>query len=331
MKPCRHFSSSPEDLSLVASDLASGAVVALPTETVYGLAADALNPAALKKIFKAKQRPSTDPLIIHIAHLVQADELAYTNKDFYILAQTFWPGPLSIILPKKDIVPSLATADRPTVALRMPKHPAFRTILEKAKCPLAAPSANPFGYISPTTAAHVIDSLGNVIDGVVDGGPCDHGIESTIVNLSNPKHIEILRPGPISAQAIEKVLNKAVLIHQKTYSLLSQESLEAPGLLSKHYSPKTPVTLVKAGDLSPSIAEQAAYVYLAYTPTENLNAPNVKYLSKNGSLEEASRNLYKVLRELDKENFKKIFIEKAPNEGLGIALNDRLNRAASKK
>jgi L-threonylcarbamoyladenylate synthase len=201
---------TPRNIALLARALRRGQLVAVPTETVYGLAANALSPAACAAIFRAKGRPANDPLIAHIHDLAQLDQLAHRNPAVEKLARAFWPGPLTIVLPKKPIVPDIATSGLPSVAIRMPAHPLFRALLKKCALPLAAPSANPFGYISPTRAAHVRDGLGKKIPRILDGGECAIGLESTIVDLRDPRRPAILRPGKISAKQIARVLRTTV-------------------------------------------------------------------------------------------------------------------------
>lgn len=332
MAPQPFLSNSAADIELIAQRLQQGGIFALPTETVYGLAADALNPLALEKIFKAKGRPHFDPLIIHISEIEQAENLALTNNTFYTLVQAFWPGPLTLILPKKPCVPDLATANRPTVALRMPAHTTFRRVLEACGRPLAAPSANTFGYVSPTTAQHAFNCLGDSIDGILDAGPCVHGIESTILDISDPSTPKLYRPGPISLQDLERALNTPILNQTTTPKPkeAAPQGLRAPGLLSKHYSPKTPIQLVELGRLkNVPTAPGTAHLYFQ-APTELQHAPHVYSLSESGDLREAARLLYDQLRALDLQDYKQIIAEKAPGKELGLAINNRLKRAAKR-
>lgn len=333
--PSQSFlSDSAADIEHIAHGLQQGGVFALPTETVYGLAGNALNPLALEKIFKTKGRPHFDPLIIHISEIKQAEELALTNEAFHALAQSFWPGPLTLILLKKPCVPNIATANRPTVALRMPAHTTFRKVLKACGLPLAAPSANAFGYVSPTTAQHAFDCLGVSINGILDGGPCTHGIESTILDISDPRTPTLYRPGPIPLEALQTELN--IPIRNQTTALEPQEGspqgLQAPGLLSKHYSPQTPLKLVAFGALKeiPTVPRGAAHLYFQ-APTQEQNTSHVYSLSQNGDLNEAARSLYDQLRTLDLQGYSQIFVEQAPNTGLGLAINNRLKRAAKPK
>lgn len=306
--------------------------MAIPTETVYGLAANALEAKACRKIFRAKRRPANDPLIVHVPGMAEARSLAEFNPVASALAQAFWPGPLTLVLPKKEIVPALVTSGQPTVALRAPAHPLARRILRAAGIPLAAPSANPFGYVSPTTAAHVMAGLAGRIPHVLDGGPCRIGVESTIVDASDPRRVTVLRPGAVTATDLRVALRAAGLkarVGTKRHQLVL-----APGLLDQHYSPHTPFRLVatlrrKAGD-----AEDHARIYWRKPgEAEPRRAGPVFWLSRTGDVREAARRLYAVLRAADASGSAVIACEKAPVSAgaLGAAINDRLIRAAGRR
>lgn len=298
--------------------------MAVPTETVYGLAANALSPAACAEIFRAKGRPRVDPLIVHIHSLEELPLLCKPNAAALRLAKRFWPGPLTIVLPKTEIVPDIVTAGRDSVAIRMPSHPLFRRLLAQAGLPLAAPSANRFGYVSPTTAAHVRDGLGDRISYILEGGPASIGLESTIIDLRNPKRPRLLRPGAITASEVEKVLGCRVTRGGKTAS--AQIAHLAPGMMSRHYSPRTPVFLQRQLHGLPSAKE--AYIHIR-RPASNI-APNVFWLDAKGSLRGAARSLFAVLRRVDKLGFTRINVELADGLGLAEAINDRLRRAAAR-
>ncbi|HQU08511.1 MAG: threonylcarbamoyl-AMP synthase [Verrucomicrobia bacterium 21-51-4] len=326
---CTIYKPDPASLSYLASVLSTGGLVALPTETVYGLAGNALDKQALRSIFEVKGRPLIDPLIVHVLGVVEAQQLAHWGPMADRLAQAFWPGPLTLVLPKKPCVPDLATAGQPSVALRAPAHPLFREILALAQVPLAAPSANPFGYISPSCAEHVVTSLGNRLEHVLDGGPCDWGLESTIVSLLDPEKPVILRHGPIPPEAIAEALGCE--LHLKdTATASDKEAQIAPGMLSRHYSPHCHTYLVKNQENTPQGARPAARVCLA-RPLEIPDEAGVQYfwLSESGDLQEAARELYQLLRKLDQPPWKAIYLELAPETGIGHALNDRIRRAAS--
>ncbi|WP_438481166.1 L-threonylcarbamoyladenylate synthase [Oleiharenicola lentus] len=314
------------NLRYLAAELRKGELVAIPTETVYGLAANALDSSACRKIFKAKQRPRNDPLIVHVLGLEQAEQLADFNPAARKVAKKFWPGPLTLVLPRKACIPRIVTSGGDTVAIRAPLHEVARKLLKIARVPLAAPSANSFSYISPTEAAHVTDGLGARIRHVIDGGPCVLGVESTILDLTDPNNPRVLRPGSIGVSALQKVLGNEV---RETSGAKSQRARQvAPGMLAKHYSPRTPLRLTNA--INTRVKEDTGIIVLRRP--RSLAAPNIFWLSERGSLEEIARNLYRVLRHADKSGFKEIVVEKLLAEGeLAGAINDRLKRAAAKR
>ena len=339
----RMYRGTSRNLALLANVLRRGELVAVPTETVYGLAGDALNPAACRKIFKAKRRPTNDPLIVHIHSLAQLDELAVRNEAVEKIAAAFWPGPLTIVLPKKPAVPDLVTSGRPSVAVRMPAHRVFAELLRRCGRPLAAPSANPFGYISPTSAAHVRESLGGKIGYILDGGEAEIGLESTILDLRDPRKPAVLRPGAISAEQIGSVLGRRVRAsagEQKHRSLALAATGElAPGMLSKHYSPRTPITLHArlSARFAESLPVDEVAVFL-FKPAKRGKAGkakaagNIFWLSEGGDLRRAGRSLFRVLRALDNGRWRRIHAESAlGRDGLAVAINDRLTRAAAKR
>jgi L-threonylcarbamoyladenylate synthase len=327
------YQPTPANIARLARALQRGDLVGVPTETVYGLAANAFDPKACKKIFLAKGRPANDPLIVHVHSIRQLSELAEPVPELSLLAEEFWPGPLTVVVPKKAPVPDIVTSGRASVAVRIPAHPVFRKLLRAAGLPLAAPSANPFGYISPTTAEHVMDSLGERIPHVLDGGPCKVGVESTILDLRDPRRPVILRPGAIEKRELERVLKRRVHF-PKTSSTRSTVAAVAPGMLSKHYSPRTPLLLyprLKAdavAHLHPSDA-----VLLFRKPTgQRGKDPRIHWLSERGSREEAARGLFAQLRALDQGIWRRIHCEMAPgSSALALAINDRLRRAAAKR
>lgn len=329
----RVYRGTERNLARLACVLRAGGLVAVPTETVYGLAGDALNPAACRGIFKAKGRPTNDPLIVHIHALAQLDELAVRNDAVEKVARAFWPGPLTLVLPKKDVVPDLVTSGRPSVAVRMPEHRLFLDLLKRCGCPLAAPSANPFGYISPTTAAHVRDSLGGKIEHILDGGAAQIGVESTILDLRDPKKPVVLRPGAISAREIARVLGRRVATPKAKHSGQSAKGELAPGMLSKHYSPRTAISLHRrlSAAFAKTLPVNEAAVFV-FKPEGFSSAKNVFWLSERGDLRKAARTLFGMLRALDSGRWKKIHAEIAPGaDGFALAINDRLTRAAAKR
>ncbi len=313
------------EIDRAARVLRTADLVAFPTETVYGLGANALDASAVAGIFAAKQRPEFDPLIVHIARRDQLNELTHDlPESAALLADRFWPGPLTLVLPKREIVPDLVTAGLPTVGIRMPGHPVALELLRTANLPVAAPSANLFGRISPTTAAHVMDQLADRIDLVLDGGPCAVGVESTIVEPSDD-HLVVLRPGGVT---LEELRDIGLPVSLQTSSANPSQPLSAPGTLESHYAPRTPLTLVP--DL-PSLAPAPDAGVLAFTPLDDPGRfAEVLVLSETGCLKEAAAGFFAALRHLDAQGYEQIYASCFPSRGLGIALNDRLRRAASR-
>jgi len=327
----RIYQPTSGNLTLLARALRRGELVAIPTETVYGLAANALDARACRKIFRAKGRPARDPLIVHVGHIKQVDELAVFNATAWHLARTFWPGPLTLILPKKPVVPNVVTAGLDSVALRIPSHQGALWLLHEARVPLAAPSANPFGYISPTEARHVQENLGKKIDHIMDGGPCEHGIESTVVDARDPKRCVILRSGAVTAAQLRAALSgRKVRVVTARSRARGKAGLRAPGLLSRHYSPRTRLVLARSQKLEESPPVEVGRIFFR-KPAGGKLRENDWWLSKRGSLAEAGRRLYAILREADMRGLRNIRIELAPvAEGtLAEAINDRLRRAAA--
>ncbi|MBC2596084.1 threonylcarbamoyl-AMP synthase [Ruficoccus amylovorans] len=325
---------SDDHVRMAARLLREGELVALPTETVYGLAGNARLETTVRSIFTVKGRPLIDPLIVHVHDFSQVEELcADVPPIAHQLAEAFWPGPLTLILPKAPQVSDLLTAGHPTVAVRMPAHPLARRILQAADVPLAAPSANPFGYISPTCAEHVQESLGERIGWIVDGGPCQKGIESTIIDVSTPGEIRLLRPGPLTGEQISEALNGLPVT---TPAATSSDKPVAPGMLTRHYSPHTPLTLVPNGQLPPAIpptAPEGSSAWLATArPRADASSPAYTryWFSETGALEDISQSLFGMLRKLDQAGHSHIYVELPPSDGLGLSLIDRLNRAAAR-
>lgn len=321
------------NLRRLAAALRRGELVAIPTETVYGLAANALDARACQRIFAAKQRPAYDPLIVHVLDWRQAAELAELTPQAITLARRFWPGPLTLVLKKKQNVPDIVTAGRATVAIRSPIHPLARKLLRLTGRPLAAPSANLFAYISPTTAEHVRDGLGRRIKHILDGGACRIGVESTIVSLRQPAKPCILRLGAISQRAIAAALQCVVSVAKQKPGAQAPISALAPGMLDKHYSPKTRLVLVRkiGGDVRRRAPRNSAFIHFK-KPTKAGSQGNAFQLSRTGTVEEAARNLYAVLRRADHGGFTQLYCERAPvvRGPLAAAINDRLRRAAAK-
>ncbi len=307
--------------------LRKGEVVALPTETVYGLAADALNPIAVAKIFEAKERPRFDPLIVHLPDKQWLERVAKIDnrsraQTKELIAQ-FWPGPLTLVLDRQPIVPEIVIAGLDTVAVRMSSNPVFTEIISAFGKPLAAPSANRFGRISPTTAPHVFDELSGRIPLIIDAGPTTHGIESTIIAVHEDK-IRILRRGPITEEELRGIGLQPMSDRQDADATV----VCAPGQLPKHYAPKTPLRLVNnANSLSMKPNQRCAL--LAWNPIENAERfVAVRHLSESQDLREAAANLFRCLRELDDLDLDLIVAERVPAQGLGAAILDRLERAS---
>jgi L-threonylcarbamoyladenylate synthase len=298
--------------------LKAGELVAIPTETVYGLAANGLDGLAVAKIFEAKDRPSFDPLILHIGRMEQVVELTTSFPEkAQKLAAKFWPGPLTLILPKSDIVPDVISSGLPSVGIRMPKHPMTLELLRSLSFPLAAPSANPFGYVSPTTAQHVKDQLEDKIAFVLDGGPCEIGLESTIVSFLEQTPT-ILRHGGIAQKEIEAIIGPIEAQTQST------SSPSAPGMLISHYAPNKKVILGNIEKLISAYPNEKVAV-LGFKSTYGMAG---EILSAQGDLLEAAQNLFAAMRRLDQTDCEYIFTEKVPHEGIGIAINDKLKRAS---
>jgi len=319
----RILSPDREGVGAAAACLAAGGLVAFPTETVYGLGADAANPAAVARIYQAKGRPSFNPLIAHVENLAAARAVGRFNADAMRLAEAFWPGPLTLVLPKAPhcAVADLATAGLDTVAIRVPVHPVAQAILAAFGQPVVAPSANLSGHVSPTSAAHVDSDLSGRVDLIIDGGPVAVGVESTIVGCFEQPLL--LRPGGLPRAKIEAVLARALAQPPADVAAESSQPL-APGMLASHYAPRTRVRL-NATNCEPGEALLA--FGSAPIPGQEAAAATLN-LSSRGDVAEAATHLFGYLRELDATRAKAIAVMPIPNEGLGEAINDRLRRAA---
>ena len=304
------------NLKKAKKNIENNNIVAVPTETVYGLAGDAYSKRSVKKIFKLKKRPTSNPLIIHFINSKSLENDVILNNNFTKLYKAFCPGPITFILKKKkkSKISKIATARKSTVAVRIPKHRVVRNLLSILKVPLAAPSANISHMLSPTSARDVVDEFGKKIKIILDGGPCKIGLESTIIDLTG-KPI-ILRPGSITTKKISKILKKKITINKNT------KKIKSPGQFKSHYSPGIPVIMNRKYH-----EKNQAFVGFGKKFKEGKNQFN---LSKNGSLNEAANNLYKTMRKIKKRNFKSIAVAKIPNIGLGCVINDRLKKASYK-
>jgi L-threonylcarbamoyladenylate synthase len=309
------LAATPEAIGQAAQTLARGEIVAFSTETVYGLGANALDAAAVARIFAAKDRPRFNPLIVHVLGEREAEDYAVIDATARRLMAAFWPGPLSLVLPRRAGSPiaDLATAGLDTVALRAPNHPVAQALLKAAKLPIAAPSANRSGRISPTTAAHVEAELGHLPVMILDGGPCQLGLESTVLGIEGDE-VTLLRLGALPRAAIETVLGRSL-------AAPASSRVASPGQLAMHYAPSTPLRL----DVTVPVGGEAL---LAFGPDAPEFSPMIN-LSPSGDLTEAAVNLFAALRDLDARGASEIAVMPIPNEGLGEAINDRLRRAAS--
>ena len=296
-------------------------VVAIPTETVYGLAGNALSEIAVSKIFEAKNRPHFDPLIVHVSSISEVSNYVKEIPELaFNLMEHFWPGALTVLLPKKTSIPDLTTSGLQEVGIRIPNHPITLELLRSLPFPLAAPSANPFGYISPTSAQHVSDQLGDKIPYILNGGNCTVGIESTVLRVQH-NQIEILRLGGISVESLQPFTSN-IYIQQHSTS-----SPAAPGMLTSHYAPGKPVFVGNIRKLLHDFASQKIGV-LSFKEDYQIEAQRI--LSKTGNFTEAAAKLFAFLRELDQLDIDVILTEFLPNESLGRAINDKLKRASAK-
>ncbi|MDH7483736.1 MAG: L-threonylcarbamoyladenylate synthase [Spirochaetales bacterium] len=334
------LTSREEDLARAAQALREGKLVAIPTETVYGLGANAFDETALARIFEVKARPTFDPLIVHIASIDDlAKVAARVPPQARKLAEALWPGPLTIILPKRAEVPDLVTSGLHTVAVRFPRNDIARRIIALSGTVVAAPSANPFGYISPTTAQHVVSMLGDKVDFIVDGGACDVGVESTVIDMTG-EIPTIVRPGGMTVETIEQVIGPVRIVQKTSGPVVS------PGQTLSHYAPRTPLYLFEEESLP-----RAALALFRDAGQQELPHPSValvfdrirareldayhvfdavEVLSPSRTMREAAARLFSLLHEFDARGYAAIFVEKVPEEGLGRAINDRLFRASRK-
>jgi len=307
------------NINQAAEIIRRGGLVAFPTETVYGLGADAFNPVALANIFAVKKRPYFDPLIIHIAELSDLELISEgINENVLSLAGKFWPGPLTVVLPKKQAVPDIVTSGLSTVAVRMPAHPIALDLIRRSGTPIAAPSANRFGFLSPTLPLHVEKQLPE-IDYLYDGGACMLGIESTIVEI-NDETFTILRQGAISEQEISKVLPLLKVNNKKK----KKDNYRSPGLLKSHYSPGKPLFIIEKSDNLPANSGFISF----RTPLNKTNAKRIEILTVKGDLNEAAVNLFAALHRLEESDVSRIYAEAVSEIGIGIAIMDRLRKAS---
>lgn len=355
-------------LDRAAALLTRGELVGMPTETVYGLAANATDPDAVARIFAAKGRPAVNPLIVHLADVARlADAVAWpldaTLRSQLDAVTGFWPGPLTLVLPRGPSIPDLVTAGRPTVAVRVPDHPVALRLLERCPFPLAAPSANRSNYVSPTRAEHVAEGLGHAVAMILDGGPCRHGIESTIVSLGGPDGPRLLRPGAVPAEAIRDRLGGSLRIETVpavtppdgnvnpppdrssppdpspasggTGNATAMEApgmaMEAPGMMGRHYSPRTPLKILEPQGPSGDRSRCGRLAFAAIPDSEASRYAVVSVLSPTGDLREIASGLFAALRDLDRRGLEAIDVDACQETGLGRAIMDRLRRAATEE
>ena len=310
------YKPSSTNLKKAKKKVENNNIIGLPTETVYGLAGNAYSNISVKKIFKLKKRPASNPLIIHFKNLKNLKKDAICNNYFIKLYKVLCPGPITFVLNKKpkSKISKIANAGKQTIAVRIPRHKVAKKLLRMLKVPLAAPSANISSKLSPTCAKDVVDEFGNKIKFILDGGKCKIGLESTIIDLTGKPNI--LRPGSITAEKIQKILKKKITANKYP------KKIKSPGQFKFHYSPGIPVIMNRKYH-----EKNQAFVVFGKKFKEGKNQFN---LSKNGSLNEAANNLYKTMRKIKKRNFKSIAVAKIPNIGLGRAINDRLRKASNK-
>ncbi len=311
-----------KDLQQTIALLNANEVVAIPTETVYGLAANALNEAAVVKIFDAKQRPFFNPLIIHVASIIDLDKYAKIDELSLKLANQFMPGPLTLLLPKKEIVPDIVTAGSNKVAIRIPQHTLTLKLLQELNFPIAAPSANPFGYVSPVTAQHVFDGLYGRIPYILDGGNCNVGLESTIIEVENGEVI-LHRVGGLSIELIESVIGRKLIIKE------FEKNPQTSGQLKSHYATSTDLIQGNVEELLLKHQNKKIAIISFKNFYHQIPLQDQFILSKEGDLNIAAQHLFSVMRSLDEKKYDIILAEIFPNEGLGKAINDRLFRAQS--
>ncbi len=310
-------------ISRAASLIRDGHCVAFPTETVYGLGADATDPIAAAHIFSIKDRPHFDPLIVHVDDARRIAEFAAVVDPLAtVLMEAFWPGPLTLVFPKRPSIPDIVTAGLPTVAIRVPDHPVALELIRRSDRPIAAPSANPFGYVSPTRAQHVAQQLGDRVRMVIDGGPCRIGLESTIVSFTS-RQPTLLRSGSITREQIEGLIGAVT-------EASPSSDIRAPGQLPRHYSPSVPLTIVDSAQSVVSHRRQNAALLSVRPVTDTAGFAKVAVLSPSGDLEEAGAALFAVLRDLDDGSTDHVFAIGTQPKGIGRAIMDRLRRASQR-
>ena len=328
------LSTSNEDLLKASELLKNGKVVGIPTETVYGLGADATNPLAVKEIFKAKGRPMDNPLIVHISKVEDANRFAKNIPTlFFDLAEKFWGGPLTMIVPKKDIIPYETSGGLDTVGIRMPSHPIARKLIELSGVPISAPSANTSGYPSPTTAQHVLHDMDGKISAIVDGGQCSVGVESTVISFDDNSTVRVLRPGFITPEDLKSVAKNVILDKGILSEIDASEKVASPGMKYKHYSPSADVKILDGSidgfiDYVSKHNCDGVYSLVFEDDVPKISNLHIKYLTYGNSDLEHAQQIFSKLRELDTLNAKTVYIRKPNINGVGLAVYNRLIRAS---
>jgi L-threonylcarbamoyladenylate synthase len=317
------FTATRDSIEQASEIIRDGGLVAFPTETVYGLGADGLNPIAVAKIFESKKRPTFNPLILHIADKNNLTKLVHINDErIERLIDRFWPGPLTLVLPKHEIVPDIVTSGNTTVAVRMPNHSVALELIKKCGTPIAAPSANKFGNLSPTEASHVYKSLGDTVDMILDGGKCSVGVESTILQFTG-ENVLLLRPGGLSIEEIENEIGKVKSVTK--FSIRPN----SPGQLLHHYSPSIPLYFLTQENLEKYSDKKIGVLFFSSVNIKH-NFTSIKILSEKGDMKEAAANLFKHLHDLEKEEIDLILAEPIKEVGLGRAIMDRLKKGTNR-
>lgn len=322
---------SAEDILTASKLIRKGNVVGIPTETVYGLGADALNPEAVKKIFEAKGRPADNPLIVHIYKIEEAEKLGHDIPNiFYCLAEKFWPGPLTMIVPKNDIIPAETSGGLDTVGIRMPSHRVMRELI-RLSGPIAAPSANRSGYPSPTSAAHVINDMKGKISAVIDGGESKFGVESTVISFDDEHTVRILRPGSVTAEMLLECVKNVIIDDAILNDIAAGREAPSPGMKYKHYSPQADVKIID-GEFEDFCIyvnnNQGSNTFCLLFDNDDINKLNCRYMTYGSDSSQQAHNFFAKLRELDNLNADKIFVRPPKKDGVGLAVYNRLLRAA---
>ena len=325
------LSDRESDLIKAAEFIKSGEIVGIPTETVYGLGADASNEEAVAMVFRAKGRPADNPLIVHLADFSQAVKYTSSIPELaYKLAERFCPGPLTMVLPKNDRIPIITSGGLDTVGIRVPSHPVMHRIIELSGCPIAAPSANTSGYPSPTSASHVMRDMNGKIAAVVDGGSSEFGVESTVISIESENTVRILRPGCVTKEMLSEVCDEVIIDHAILHELEAGQKAASPGMKYKHYSPRADIIMVE-GSLSSFISYVGEHcgdgVYSLIFDTDRDNFP-YRYMTYGKDSSEQAHLLFQRLRELDDIGAEKVYVRAPSPEGVGLAVYNRLIRAA---